>query len=107
MFRYQCTALFASFLSFNLVSAAPTNITSNDTVVLPPGTSNHGDPKLICEPAKWTDIAIFFLGNYVAHAATVVFEPGMDTWETCVITASALLLPGAGLSRAIRAMETG
>ncbi|KAM5520282.1 hypothetical protein FOXYSP1_18706 [Fusarium oxysporum f. sp. phaseoli] len=53
-------------------------MSSNSTsVVLPPGTSNHSNPNIICFPAKWSDIAIFFLGNYVAHAATVLSIPAL------------------------------
>jgi hypothetical protein len=49
---------------------------SNNTISLPEGFTNHDDPNLLCMPPSWTDLAIFFLGNYVAHAATVVSRPG-------------------------------
>ena len=104
MSKYWCVALAFS-LSISLVYASPTVI-GNVSVVLPAGVSNHGDPNLICQPAKWTDIAIFFLGNYASHAVTVVLEPGTDTIGTCIITLSALLLPGAGLFRALQAIMT-
>lgn len=53
-------------------------MSNNSTLPLPPGTTNHGNPKLICLPTKWTDVIVFFLGNYVAHAATIRLEPGMS-----------------------------
>jgi len=50
----------------------------NDTACLVniPGYTHHGKCNLLCAPATWFDILIFFLGNYVAHAATVVSLPG-------------------------------
>jgi hypothetical protein len=58
--------LLAAFFAVTVGAAA-----INVTLSLPPGTSNHGDPNLICTPVSWIDIITFFLGNYVAHAATV------------------------------------
>jgi hypothetical protein len=43
----------------------------NITITVPQGFTNHGDPRLLCTPASWMDIIIFYLGNYVAHVATV------------------------------------
>src|SRR6266480_3319617 len=40
-------------------------INSNATIVLPPPLSNHGDPRLVCRPTKWTDVIAFYLANYV------------------------------------------
>src|SRR2546423_328016 len=48
----------------------------NITITVPNGTTDHGDPHLLCLPAKWSDIALFFFGNYLAHAATVKSLPG-------------------------------
>jgi len=63
----------------------------NGTVTLPPGATNHGNPNLLCLPTKWTDIAIFILGNYVAHATTVVLPPGNSLFTTICRTAAAVL----------------
>jgi len=43
----------------------------NITIVVPAGSRDHSNPKLLSTPTQWTDIATFFLANYVAHAATV------------------------------------
>ena len=99
--------LLLAFVWYAYGAPAPPSPTSNTTIVLPAGASNHGNSKLICLPAKWTDVAIFFLGNYVAHAATVVKEPGATAIENVVIIISACLLPGSGLFRALRAITTG
>jgi hypothetical protein len=48
----------------------------NETATVPTNDSNHGDPNLLCRPSRWTDIATFFLGNYIAHAATIMTIPG-------------------------------
>jgi hypothetical protein len=73
-------------------------MTSNITnVLLPPGTSNHGDPRLVCFPAKWSDIATFFVGNYVAHAATIVSRPGQPVYHTFLTIITALLFPVTGV----------
>jgi hypothetical protein len=45
-------------------------------ITLPAGASNHGNPNLLYLPAKWAHIAVFFSGNYIAHAGTVRFSPG-------------------------------
>lgn len=78
----------------------------NDTggVILPPGTSNHDDPNLICFPAKWSDVAIFFLGNYVAHAATLVSEPGAPALLSFKDIFTALFFPVNGINRGFRAI---
>jgi len=55
-------------------------------------------------PAKWSDIITFYLGNYVAHVITIISHPGASTVETIIAVISALLLPGAGIFRALRAI---
>ena len=63
--------------------------------------TNHGDPHLSCTPTKWSDIASFFLGNYVAHAATVKAYPGEGGTSTLLAMLGALLLPTSGLLRGL------
>ncbi|KAK0712572.1 hypothetical protein B0T26DRAFT_752793 [Lasiosphaeria miniovina] len=63
----------------SLASAAPVSNNPTTTVVLPPGASNHGDENLLCRPTRWTDMALFFIGNYAAYAATVVTLSGEST----------------------------
>src|ERR1700722_2875810 len=93
--------LTSAVLVTSFVAAAPTNDTH---VVLPPGTSNHGNPNLVCFPAKWTDIAVFFLGNYVAHAATIVLEPGAPALITIQTVAMALFFPVSGVNKGFQAI---
>jgi hypothetical protein len=74
----------------------------NITLTVPDGTSTHGKPNLLCTPTRWTDIVIFFLGNYVAHhahAATAISLPG-EKWDMKALTAMGpLLFPTSGIFR--------
>lgn len=74
---------------------------ANFTIVAPDGTSNHGDPNLLCLPPKWFDFVVFYMTNYVAHAATLVAMPGQATLETVYWTLTALFLPAAGMLRVL------
>lgn len=76
----------------------------NSTLTLPPGASNHGNPNLICVPTKWTDVAVFFLGNYVAHAATITAIPGASFLDTILDGIKALLVPVSGVNRGLNAL---
>ena len=71
---------------------------SAGNITLPAGASDHGNPNLLCLPAKWSDILIFFLGNYVAHAATLRSLPGASIYETAVRTYGALIFPVSGIA---------
>ncbi|KAG4428542.1 hypothetical protein IFR05_015976 [Cadophora sp. M221] len=78
----------------------------NTTVILPPGASNHGDPGLLCQPTKWTDVTIFFLGNYVGHAGTIVTKPGESVKSVLIASVFALLFPVTGLIRGLDAIRS-
>ncbi|KAF6818871.1 nacht domain protein [Colletotrichum musicola] len=69
-----------------------------------PGFFHRGDCNLLCKPASWTDVLVFFLGNYVAHAATVITSPGQTTLQTVTLTLSAVLFPNAGIRNGLRAI---
>ncbi|OCL02254.1 hypothetical protein AOQ84DRAFT_393104 [Glonium stellatum] len=69
---------------------------------LPDGFSNHGNPGLLCMPAKWSDVAIFYFGNYVAHAATVKALPGESTLGAIFAIIAALLFPITGVIRGFK-----
>lgn len=71
-----------------------------------PGFIHHGNCHLLCRPAAWTDILIFFLGNYVAHAATVVSTPGQSTLVTVFVIVMALLFPGGGVRTGMTAIRS-
>ncbi|KAH7176197.1 hypothetical protein EDB81DRAFT_897304 [Dactylonectria macrodidyma] len=78
----------------------------NTTVILPPDTSNHGNPDLLCRPPKWVDITIFFLGNYVAHVGTIVTNPGESTTSVIFASIFALLFPVTGVVRGVNAIKS-
>ena len=74
-------------------------MTRNITITVPDGTSDHGNPSLICFPPHWYDYVLFFVGNYFAHAATVIPEPGMSLPRKIFSTTLAVLFPLFGLDR--------
>jgi hypothetical protein len=78
----------------------------NFTLPVPDGTVNHGDKKLICIPPQWYQYLVFFLANYVAHAATLFSYPGQSLGETVFVAVNALFLPGSGALRAARLLVT-
>ena len=73
---------------------APTigNLTS------PLGCQVKGD--VCCRPADWTDVAKFFIANYLTHAFTVVATPGALKRDTAFFMVWALFMPFAGVGRA-------
>jgi len=73
----------------------------NITITVPEGTTNHGDPGLLCTPAQWHDYLAFFFGNYVAHAATIVPVPGQSMSYSFFSILMALLLPGSAIVRSV------
>lgn len=75
---------------------------SNSNITLPVGTTDHGQPGLLCLPTAWTDIVVFFIGNYVAHAATIRLEPGTSIVDTVLAIIWALLIPVSGVQRGVR-----
>lgn len=77
---------------------------TNITITVPEGTTNHGDPDILCVPSKWTDILIFYAVNYFAHAVTVKSLPGEKLEETAYYIAMALIYPYSGLLRGIEAI---
>ena len=74
-------------------------MTSN--ITLPQGSTDHGNPNLLCTPAQWYDVLIFFLTNYVAHAATVVPGPGQPWDSSLAYAMHAIFLPSTALVRAL------
>ncbi|MCJ1331405.1 hypothetical protein MMC10_008095 [Thelotrema lepadinum] len=76
----------------------------NFTVSVPVGSTNHGNPNLICTPTQWYDIIVFFFANYVAHAASIILEPGTPLPLSALKICTALLLPASGVVRALSAI---
>ena len=77
---------------------------TNVTITVPPGTTNHGDPNLLCIPSNWSTIAYFFLANYVTHAATVLSFPGELFFDYMCAVFLALLFPTSGCFRGLNAI---
>lgn len=71
-----------------------------------PGFTHHGDCSLLCKPAEWKDIMIFFLGNYVSHAATVIGRPGQSSLLWAFSLLLALCCPGAGIVVGVHAISS-
>jgi hypothetical protein len=86
------------------MTAMPTIAIDNSTFTIPEGITNHGNPNLLCTPTKWTDIVVFILGNYVAHAATLKTGPGFSAVFTTYLMLGALLVPTVGILRGIEAI---
>lgn len=79
-------------------------------LLLPPRNqtklNSEGDANIVCRPAKWTDILIFFVGNYLAHAATTKTMPGQSPLTSCRVILAALLFPTSGVFRGFGAIRT-
>ena len=96
-----CSVAFLCVLFLSTVTAVSEQ---NITIAVPAGTTDHGDDSIICTPISWTDIATFFLGNYLSHVATVRSAPGESLPETILTAVSAFFFPGAGVVKGIDAI---
>jgi len=66
-------------------------------ITLPARTTNHSNPHLLCPPATWENIAVFFIRNYIARAATVMLLAATPLLASIWICFGALLMPATGL----------
>jgi hypothetical protein len=73
----------------------------NNITISGPGISNHDKSNLVCFPTKATDILLFFLANYLAHATTVKTRPGASGRETALCILDSLLYPVDGITIAL------
>ncbi|CAI7663236.1 unnamed protein product [Penicillium glandicola] len=104
---YTARLLRASVIPLTLIAgslAAVVPIKDSPTQ-LPAGTTYNSETHLLCTPTTWTDIASFFLGNYLSHAATVVVFPGEPAYLVVLNMIIAILFPSMGLSRGILAIR--
>jgi hypothetical protein len=92
---------------FSFIALATAAALKNITIALPEGTTDHGDPGLLCFPTGWTDLFTFYLGNYVAHAATVKFLPGEKVKDMIPTVVISLLFPAFGAFRGIISCLSG
>ncbi len=88
-------------LSIILVSAASAAILKNYTITVLEGASDHNDPNLLCTPSGWQDIIIFYLGNYIAHVATILSLLRESRGSKIRVSIASLLYPVSGLMRGL------
>jgi len=77
------------------------------TVNVPSGYSatNHSSNDIFCvTPAPWSGVIIFYLGNYAAHAATVITYPGEPPIFVFSAIIYALFFPASGMVRGLGAI---
>jgi hypothetical protein len=82
------------------------NSTDANCSINVPGLWHNGDCSLLCRPTKWYDILTFFLGNYLAHVATVTSPPGASVARQAYNLLSALFCPISGFSLGIEAVAS-
>ncbi|KAF1840331.1 uncharacterized protein K460DRAFT_410925 [Cucurbitaria berberidis CBS 394.84] len=99
--------VLSTLLLLTLASPATSLVLQNITIALPAGSSDHGTPGLLCTPAKPFDLLTFYLLNYVAHAATVVTQPGERADDYVAGVIGSLLFAPLGLYRGIEAILCG
>lgn len=78
--------------------------TRDTTVTLPPGVTYDPETNVWCTPTTWTNVASFFLGNYLSHAATVISFPGEPASITMVNMILAIFFPSSGAGRGVLAV---
>ena len=101
----QAPSLKTYFLFLALLATAyATPLPSPREITVPDNTFNHDNDQLLCSPISWADIAAFYLGNYVAHAATIYTYPGEATFSIARSILSSLFFPTAGITRGLNAI---
>ncbi|KAF8883538.1 hypothetical protein BD779DRAFT_1539409 [Infundibulicybe gibba] len=91
----------SAIYSLTVVTGLPVN--AGDTA-FPDGSTNHGNPSLLCTPTTWSDVLVFYLGNYIAHVATIKEYPGESGIDFMVNAIVAILFPTVGMARGIDAI---
>jgi hypothetical protein len=76
----------------------------NFTIPVPNGTTNHGNPNLICTPMSFSSLFVFFATNYFAHAVTVKQLPGEELGQYFLVVLAAVFYPYCGLPRGIESI---
>ena len=103
---YCSMSLRSLILLWCVTTATAAPAPGNSTVVLPAGAFYRGDGDLLCKPAKVTDTLIFLVANYLAHAATTRTWAGESIIDSVLAAVGALLLPGSGVFRGLRAIAS-
>ena len=107
MLTNQTLLLYSIALVIPQVLSVPAALSpsQNSTIPVPEGTTNHGNPNLLCTRSTWSNIATFFLANYMAHAATVKSDPGQPVLVGFWSMLLALTLPTFGASKGLDAVR--
>jgi hypothetical protein len=111
LFRFFANAQNILFIVFCLwisisvpIYAAPIP-TKQIVLNVPQGYTDHNNSRLFCiDPSPWTHIAIFYLGNYAAHAATLVTYPGEAPFNVVRGILYALFFPTSGIVRGLNSI---
>ena len=107
MLTDQQLVLYSIALVTPQVLSAPADFSpsQNSTIPAPEGTTNHGNPNLLCTRSTWSNVATFFLANYIAHAATVKTDPGQPVLLGFWSMLLALILPTFGAYKGLDAVR--
>jgi hypothetical protein len=98
-------SIFGCLFIESAISAPAGSASNLNVTVSEPGVSNHGKPDLVCIPTKLTDVALFFLSNYLAHALTIRLPAGATSLQTILYVLSSLLFPSNGMWLAVDALS--
>ena len=74
MMAFLLFLVVGALFLFKIIQGSP--IANGVNLTLPAGSTDHGDPKLVCLPTRWYHILEFFAVNYLAHVATIKSGPG-------------------------------
>jgi hypothetical protein len=105
MKRQSKLGMFLLLASLVNVCSSTTAAATKTRTCPPPGITQRSD-KVFCQtPPLWTEYASFYLGNYVAHVATVKAFPGETTFNTVLSIIMALFFPTSGIIRGLNAIS--
>ena len=96
MLKLRATSALLTLLSLGCSASATGSVTCTFSSIAANSTLAKSCD-IFCKPAKWTDVAVFYIGNYFAHVATVRSVPGQGALEGIFIIACCLLFPVSGL----------
>jgi hypothetical protein len=67
--------------------------------------TNHSSNSIFCvTPSPWFGVAVFYLGNYASHAATVITYPGETPLNVILAIIFSLFFPTSGIIRGLGAI---
>lgn len=95
------------FYTLALVAVAATHAAPLASPNMPPYQDkifDHENVKRSCPSISWTSIGVFYVANYVAHAATIHTIPGEAANSIVRSVLSALFFPTAGIARGLNAI---